>query len=320
MTLLYRAVIPSADLDPTDCLTAELVKTTENAYRDVNIAFANEVALICEAAGGDVWKVRELVNKSPGRNMLLPGAGVGGHCIPKDPWLLASAAGDAVDVQLIPAARAVNESMPLHIAGSTEHALAKQGKSLPDACVLVLGYSYLEDSDDTRHSPSEVLVKQLQALGAKVVIHDPWIKPYDIDLHDAANGMDAIVLMVKHSAYKELDFVRLGSRANTRILIDGRNGIDPEKALNAGFSYSRIGYGKIGRLAMSRLGQKLRNPNLSRLFRHTVVRNWLGLASLQFVSQLMPLIAIPILARVLRPWLGGSAFCAIICCMACHHY
>ncbi|MCW1968879.1 MAG: nucleotide sugar dehydrogenase, partial [Anaerolineae bacterium] len=90
MVALYRHIIPSADLDATDILTAELVKTTENAYRDVQIAFANEVALICEAVGGDVWKVRQLVNKSPGRNMLLAGAGVGGHCIPKDPWLLAA--------------------------------------------------------------------------------------------------------------------------------------------------------------------------------------------------------------------------------------
>jgi UDP-N-acetyl-D-mannosaminuronic acid dehydrogenase len=84
MCRLYRQVV-QADLDPTDLLTAELVKTTENAYRDVNIAFANEVALICAHVGGDVWKVRDLVNKSPGRQMLMPGAGVGGHCIPKDP-------------------------------------------------------------------------------------------------------------------------------------------------------------------------------------------------------------------------------------------
>ncbi|MBN1260170.1 MAG: nucleotide sugar dehydrogenase, partial [Anaerolineae bacterium] len=74
MIALYRHVV-QADLDPADCVTAELVKTAENAYRDVNIAFANEVALVCEAVGGDVWRVRELVNKSPGRNMLFPGAG-----------------------------------------------------------------------------------------------------------------------------------------------------------------------------------------------------------------------------------------------------
>ncbi len=88
MIALYRHIV-EADLDAADCVTAELVKTAENAYRDVNIAFANELALVCESAGGDFLRVRELVNKSPGRNVLLAGGGVGGHCIPKDPWLLA---------------------------------------------------------------------------------------------------------------------------------------------------------------------------------------------------------------------------------------
>lgn len=241
MTLLYRAIIPTADLDPTDCLTAELVKTTENAYRDVNIAFANEVALICESAGGDVWKVRELVNKSPGRNMLLPGAGVGGHCIPKDPWLLASAASDAVDVRLIPAARAVNESMPAHVAALIERALKRQGKPLNGARVLVLGYSYLEDSDDTRHSPSESLVNRLYALGAVAAVHDPWIEEFNRDIYADARGVDVIVLMVRHGAYQALDLEKLAGQVRTHIFIDARNAFTPDKMMKAGFTYSAIG-------------------------------------------------------------------------------
>jgi UDP-N-acetyl-D-mannosaminuronic acid dehydrogenase len=115
MKELYLQVV-EAEVDEADWITAELVKTVENTYRDVQIAFANEVALICEALGADVWRVRDLVRKSPGREMLLPGAGVGGHCIPKDPWLLASAVrGLDVDVRLIPAARAVNSEMPNHV-------------------------------------------------------------------------------------------------------------------------------------------------------------------------------------------------------------
>jgi UDP-N-acetyl-D-mannosaminuronic acid dehydrogenase len=88
----FYANIVHADLDTADWITAELVKTVENTYRDVQIAFANETAMICEALGADVWRVRELVRKSPGREMLMPGAGVGGHCIPKDPgcWPAAS--------------------------------------------------------------------------------------------------------------------------------------------------------------------------------------------------------------------------------------
>ena len=104
----------------TDPLTAEVSKTVENAYRDVQIAFANEVALVCEGVGADVWRVRDLVNKSPGRQMLMPGAGVGGHCIPKDPWLLVANAGDAVPVRLIPAARQFTKPTPRRTSPSSK--------------------------------------------------------------------------------------------------------------------------------------------------------------------------------------------------------
>ncbi len=226
MLALYRQVV-QADLDLTDCVTAELVKTAENAYRDVNIAFANEVALICEAVGGDVWRVRELVNKSPGRAMHLPGAGVGGHCIPKDPWLLVyEAQQQGVPIRLIPAARAVNDSMPLHMVELLEEALAEAGRPLAGARVLVLGYAYLENSDDTRNSPSAVLVERLRERGAEAVIHDPYVPGYQGDVYALAQGCDAAVLMVAHRAYRELEWTALGERLAAPILVDGRQSVD----------------------------------------------------------------------------------------------
>jgi UDP-N-acetyl-D-mannosaminuronic acid dehydrogenase len=223
MVALYRHVV-EADLDPADCITAELVKTTENAYRDVNIAFANEAAMICETVGGDVWKVRELVNKSPGRNMLLPGAGVGGHCIPKDPWLLVANVDDHFEPKLIPAARAVNDRMPLHIVDLTVEALQKVGIDITDARVAVLGYAYLENSDDTRNSPSEVLVARLRNLGAKVVIHDPFVPEYQGNLAVCLDGSNAIVIMVAHDTYRDLDLSQFRAYSDQDvILIDGRN-------------------------------------------------------------------------------------------------
>jgi len=226
MIVLYRHIV-AAELDPADCVTAELVKTAENAYRDVNIAFANEVALICEAVGGDVWRVRELVNKSPGRNMLQPGAGVGGHCIPKDPWLLTYAAREqGTPIRLIPAARAVNESMPLHIVELLESALAEAGQELAGARVLVLGYAYLENSDDTRNSPSAVLVERLRALGAEVVIHDPYVPGYQGDVVEMEQGCDAVVVLVAHEEYRKLDWNTL----HTPVLVDGRRVVtDPAR-------------------------------------------------------------------------------------------
>lgn len=241
MVALYRHVV-QADLDPSDCITAELVKTTENAYRDVQIAFANEVALICEAVGGDVWKVRELVNKSPGRQMHLPGAGVGGHCIPKDPWLLAYGVQDkGVPLRVIPAARAVNDSMPLHIAELLQQALRSGGCDLPGSQILVMGYAYLEESDDTRNSPSEVLVEHLREKGAAVVIHDPFVSGYQGDLIEAARGCDAAVVMVRHQIYKQSDLSMLRSALRRPILVDGRMVFSIDRARAAGLVYWGVG-------------------------------------------------------------------------------
>jgi len=241
MIALYQHIV-QADLDAADCVTAELVKTAENAYRDVQIAFANEVALICEAVGGDVWKVRELVNKSPMRQMHLPGAGVGGHCIPKDPWLLAyGVKGKGVPLRLIPAARAVNDGMPLHIVELLKDALAEAGRGLEGARLAVLGYAYLEESDDARNSPSATLVRRLHELGAEVVIHDPWIAEYGGDLLQRLRGCDAAVIMVAHGAYRGLDLNALTSALRTPILVDGRRLFEAAQARAAGLLYRRIG-------------------------------------------------------------------------------
>ena len=242
MVALYRHIV-EGDLDPTDCITAELVKTVENAYRDVQIAFANEVALISEAVGGDVWKVRELVNKSPGRNMLLPGAGVGGHCIPKDPWLLASAVdGKGVPLRLIPAARAVNDSMPGHMAELLKNGLADAGKDLKGARILVMGYAYLENSDDTRNSPSAVLVDLLKDEGAEAVVHDPYVKEFQGDLLDMARGCDAAVLMVRHEEYGKLGLADLKAMG-IQVFIDGRGFFSSETAKASQIFYS-LGHGQ----------------------------------------------------------------------------
>ena len=241
---LYQQIV-QADLDAADCVTAELVKTAENAYRDVQIAFANEVALICEAVGGDVWKVRELVNKSPNRQMHLPGAGVGGHCIPKDPWLLAYGVKDKeVPLRVIPAARAVNDSMPLRMVELLQKTLNAAGRKIEGARIAVLGYAYLEDSDDTRNSPSEILVRRLRELGAEVVIHDPWIAEYSGDLMTRIKGCDAAVLMVAHNAYRSLDLNSLATALRTPVLIDGRHVFDASQVQGAGLVFRGIGTGE----------------------------------------------------------------------------
>jgi UDP-N-acetyl-D-mannosaminuronic acid dehydrogenase len=247
MVELYKFIV-DADLDPVDWITAELVKTTENAYRDTQIAFANEVALICEAVGGDVWKVRELVNKSPYRQMHLPGAGVGGHCIPKDPWLLAySVDGLDVPLKVIPTSRAVNDGMPLHIADLAQQALAEHGQEIAGSRILVMGYAYLEDSDDARNSPSEILVRRLHELGAEVSIHDPYLAEYQGDLSQCASNSDAVIVMVRHSEYIALDMAAFKDLMHLPVLVDGRGIYNKEQMLRHGYTYRGVGVGQNNR-------------------------------------------------------------------------
>ena len=237
MRALYGNIVAS-DLDTADWITAELVKTVENTYRDVQIAFANETAMICEALGADVWRVRELVRKSPGREMLLPGAGVGGHCIPKDPWLLASSVkGLDVRVRLIPAARDINSFMPGHMLDLLKGRI----KDLNGKRVLVLGYAYLEDSDDTRDAPSQYFIKALEAEGGQAVVHDPFVAEFAGDLYEKAKDCDAAVLITAHSQYKQLDFAQLKAALKTPILVDGRNLWDKMEVSKAGLDLIRLG-------------------------------------------------------------------------------
>jgi UDP-N-acetyl-D-mannosaminuronic acid dehydrogenase len=237
---LYRHVV-EADLDATDALTAELAKTTENAYRDVQIAFANEIALLCENVGADVYEVRQLVNKSPYRAMHIPGAGVGGHCTPKDPWLLVYGAEGRLEPRLIPMARAINDSMPFHVAELAEDGLKEAGRAVKGAKVAVLGYAYLENTGDARNSPTIPLVERLQALGAEVVIQDPRFAEFNISLEKAVTGSDCVIVMVAHDEYCGIDLADLRKWIATPVLIDGRNVFDKERARELGFIYKGVG-------------------------------------------------------------------------------
>src|SRR5437867_2949752 len=151
-TSVYGKILEGA-LHGTDWVGAEITKTAENAYRDVQIAFSNEVALICEELGANAYRVRELVNTCPGRDMLIPGAGVGGHCIPKDPWLLVSPVIHQKPV-LIPTAREVNDFMPTRMAQLVEEAMREVGRRIRNSQVAILGFAFRENTEDSRNSPA----------------------------------------------------------------------------------------------------------------------------------------------------------------------
>lgn len=259
---LYQHIV-KAGVHATDAMTAEVSKTVENAYRDVNIAFANEVALVCESLGVDVYDVRRFVNNLPNdpsnpganpvRNMHFPGAGVGGHCLPKDTWLLKYGLDKYGKIKVKPRvltdSRATNDQMPEHMAELLFEALKKMKIAPKKARVCMLGYAFLEDSDDTRNTPSLPLYKLLKAKCGQVTVHDPYVTdeegvPITQDLEAALKDADAVVLATKHKEYNNLTMEKLGKLLRTKILIDGRNVFDPAKVLKAGFVYRGIGKGK----------------------------------------------------------------------------
>jgi UDP-N-acetyl-D-mannosaminuronic acid dehydrogenase len=262
---LYRSIVKGG-VYGTDLMTAEVSKTVENAYRDVQIAFANEVALLCESLGTDVYDVRKFVNglpndpSSPGanpvRNMHLPGAGVGGHCLPKDTWLLLhgyekhAALKSKYPSSVLADARYLNDWMPEHMVDLLESALTEAKKDIRNSTICVLGYSFLENSDDARNTPTVTLLRELDKKGAKYKIHDPFIKDneegYQIepDLDTAIKGCDALVVMTKHDEYNEITIEKLQKLLRTNIIIDGRNLFEPQKCTAAGFIFMGVGKGK----------------------------------------------------------------------------
>ncbi len=231
-------------LHATDLTTAEIVKTAENAYRDVQIAFANEVALVSEKLGADAYEVRRLVNTCPFRDMHIPGAGVGGHCLPKDPWLLVQS-GKASNPRLIPTARAVNDSMPFHVVDLAVDALKAAGRSVKDSTITIMGASFLQDSGDPRNSPSIPVIESLKcAKGLRV--HDPYLDEIAgvstmKDAKKALVGADLAIFMVSHKAYKKLTPATLKKLMRTPIVVDGRNLFDTEKMRRSGMIYRGVG-------------------------------------------------------------------------------
>jgi len=247
---LYKHVV-QGELEKTDCITAEIVKAGENTYRDVQIAFANEMALLCEAYGANVWKVRELINNCKKvtdtrpealRQMHYPGAGVGGHCIPKDSWLLIHEVRDEVNPKLIPTARYINDFMPMHMYELFEQAVKETGRKVEGSKVLVLGYAYDANSDDDRNTPTRPLLEKLKKGGTKYEVHDSYIKEYDGDIKSLLKGKDAVIVMTAHDEYKELKYDEMFNLMEKKpIIVDGRNVFRKEEAIEAGFLYKGVG-------------------------------------------------------------------------------
>ena len=194
----------------TNAPTAELVKLVENAYRDVNIAFANELSLICDQFGLNVWQVIELANRHPRVAILQPGAGVGGHCIAVDPWFIISSAPERS--RLIRTAREVNDAKPGFVAAQ----IRERAERFKHPVVACLGLTYKPDVDDLRESPAVAIVAQLARGGPeRILVADPNLRALPQELAEFSNvalcetiaavrQADIVAILVAHSPFRRI--------------------------------------------------------------------------------------------------------------------
>jgi len=182
------------ELLPTDDITAELTKLCENAARDVGIAFANEMSEVALALGADADEVISLANRHPRINILQPGIGVGGHCIPIDPWFIKQV--DPVNTRLIVEARIVNDERPKRMAAEIRKSVA----DIQNAKILLVGMTYKPDTYDLRESPANHIFELLRDDGYDVNRFDPIVPELSNakNLETAAIGYDAVFVLVPH--------------------------------------------------------------------------------------------------------------------------
>ncbi len=236
-----------------DIKTAEMAKIIENTQRDLNIALMNEIALICERIGIDIMDVIDAAATKWNFNVYYPGAGVGGHCLPKDPWYLVKAAERlGYHAQVITAGRRVNDYMPHHMFELLLKAMNETNQSVKGSIIVVLGLSYKEGVGDTRNSPALGLIRDIKEMGGIVRTVDPYVdektakREFGVDEHirkidSAANKADAIVIVTAHKEFRSLDLAKLRKQMRTPIIIDGRRAVDKKKAIRLGFTYKNIG-------------------------------------------------------------------------------
>ncbi|MDA9830223.1 UDP-N-acetyl-D-mannosamine dehydrogenase [Akkermansiaceae bacterium] len=212
----------TAEIFLTDARSAELSKLTENSFRDVNIAFANELSMICDELGMDVWEVIKLSNRHPRVDILTPGPGVGGHCIAVDPWFIVDAA--PARARLIRTARIVNESKPEHVVAQVKR---KAGR-IKDPVIACLGLAFKANVDDLRESPALDITHAICEIpDAEVLVAEPHVQELPkilqgkcrlLSADEAVKAADIVVLLVDHKIFSSISRLGLAEK----IVIDTR--------------------------------------------------------------------------------------------------
>lgn len=243
---LYKTVCK--DVMVTDALTAEITKVAENTFRDLNIAYANLLALISERLGADVIEVIRLANTHPRVSILKPGLGVGGPCLPKDPYILIH--GVPLELaQFVRDGRKLNDCMTKHAVNALTQTRICKGAGIRDAKVAVLGVAYKSNAEDVTNSPAEPLIEELLRNGASVSVYDPYTHvtfgaERAPSMEDAIRDADCIVIVTGHTYFKSIDSCLEKHLAKPDcVIFDGPRQLDPKTIKSLGLTYLGTGYG-----------------------------------------------------------------------------
>ncbi len=239
---LYESFV-EGEIYISEATTAEMCKLMENTYRDVNIALANELAMLCEKMGVNAWEVIKYANKHPRVNIHMPGPGVGGHCIAVDPWFIVEKQPERA--KIIKLARNTNDGMPQYVFEKIKDLTKDVGGKIK---VCILGVTYKPNVDDMRESPIIELIHLLNQQGSfEIVVVDSHVDfdgARERDLYTAAKDAHLLVLAVNHNEFKELDFPRLKSIMKCPVVFDTRNYLDADTIEEAGMEYHLLGWGR----------------------------------------------------------------------------
>jgi nucleotide sugar dehydrogenase len=249
---IYSVINKKGVITVSDTTTAEAVKLFEGIYRDVNIALSNELALVCREIGVnavEVFKVAdEPVSEETGHpytNLLQPGAGVGGHCIPLYPYFVTKTTG--TNTSLIKLARKINDFMPYHMVDLIIEGLNELGRRVRGSNILILGLAFRNGVKEARNSPAIPIIQRLKELHANVFLHDPLFSKEEIESFGAAysdsfDNMDCLVIVTDHKEFREYDWQKIGNKMRSKVIVDGREIVEPKKVRKFGFVYRGVGY------------------------------------------------------------------------------
>ncbi len=254
----YQNIIKGSVIQVKDIKTAEAAKMIENIQRDLNIALMNELALIFERMDIDIMGAIEAASTKWNFGKYLPGPGVGGHCLPVDPYFLTKRALElGIHAQVILAGRKINDEMPGHVFELVQDGLNEIEKPVQGSRILVLGAAYKANTADLRNSPSKFLVGLLRKNGANVSIIEPNVEQNELfgceclPLEDyGAIDVDCIVLMVSHKEFESIDLLALRDVDTSVVFVDASRKLDPQSVIDAGFIYRGVGAGGWNKLSV----------------------------------------------------------------------